>query len=151
MTSKLTDEHIEAAKAAGFYWHPIQKCLCTRHSSGAWVAVDDMLARFVALLAPTQQPSGEVTEQPSLTNPLTPYGMLVRALRIVTGTVLGDMAKSLQMSCAKLSAMEFGREQVTPEIVREVGKYFERLGVGNMRPALQHAANAVGAQGGAQS
>ncbi|MCA8411581.1 hypothetical protein LGN03_09000 [Burkholderia multivorans] len=89
-----------------------------------------------ALLAPTQQPSGEVTEQPSLTNPLTPYGMLCRALRIVTGTSLGDMAKSLQISCAKLSAMEFGREQVTPEIVREVGKYFEHLGVGNMRPAL---------------
>ncbi|KGC02943.1 hypothetical protein DM81_3435 [Burkholderia multivorans] len=62
MTSKLTDEQIEAAKAAGFYWHPVQKCLCTRHSSGAWVAVDDMLARFVALLAPTQQPSGEVTD-----------------------------------------------------------------------------------------
>ncbi|MDN7654347.1 hypothetical protein QZM62_12920 [Burkholderia multivorans] len=61
MTSKLTDEQIEAAKAAGFYWHPVQKCLCTRHSSGAWVSVDDMLARFVALLAPTQQPSGEVT------------------------------------------------------------------------------------------
>ncbi|PRH46393.1 hypothetical protein [Burkholderia multivorans] len=71
MTSKLTDEQIEAAKAAGFYWHPIQKCLCTRHSSGAWVAVDDMLARFVALLAPTQQPSGEVTGwQPIETAPV---------------------------------------------------------------------------------
>ncbi|MBU9552614.1 hypothetical protein [Burkholderia multivorans] len=57
MTSKLTDEQIEAAKEAGFYWHPIQKCLCTRHSSGAWVSVDDMLARFVALLATTQQPN----------------------------------------------------------------------------------------------
>ncbi|MCA8481026.1 hypothetical protein LGN35_24145 [Burkholderia multivorans] len=61
MPGKLTDEHIEAAKAAGFYWHPVQKCLCTRHSSGAWVGVDDMLARFVDLLAPTQQPSAEVT------------------------------------------------------------------------------------------
>ncbi|ONC38477.1 hypothetical protein AQ916_06910 [Burkholderia pseudomallei] len=97
---------------------------------------------------PTQQPSSEVAEQPSLTNPLTPYGMLVRALRIVTSTLLGDMAKSLQMSSARLSAMEFGREQVTPEVVREVGKYFERLGVGNMRSALQHAANAVRIQGG---
>ncbi|MBU9293055.1 DUF551 domain-containing protein [Burkholderia multivorans] len=61
MTGKLTDEQIEAAKAAGFYWHPVPKCLCTRHSSGAWVAVDDLLARFIALLATAQQPGGEAT------------------------------------------------------------------------------------------
>ncbi|KGW27275.1 hypothetical protein Y602_2000 [Burkholderia pseudomallei MSHR733] len=108
----------------------------------------DLLAFVRAVLSdPTQQPSSEVAEQPSFTNPLTPYGMLVRALRIVTNTILGDMAKSLQISSAQLSAMEFGREPVTPEVVREVGKYFERLGVGNMRPALQHAANAARTQG----
>ncbi|WP_208448823.1 hypothetical protein [Burkholderia cenocepacia] len=90
------------------------------------------------------EPRAEVTEeQPSLTNPLTPYGMLCRALRIVTGTLLGDMAKHMRTSPATLSAMEFGRTPVTPEIVREVGKFFEGRGIGNMRPALQHAANAA--------
>lgn len=92
----------------------------------------------------TQQPEprAEVTEeQPSLTNPLTPYGMLVRALRIVAQTSLYDMGQALLLSPAKLSAMEFGREPVTPEIVREVGTYFESLGVHNMRPALQFAAD----------
>ncbi|AOI92077.1 hypothetical protein WS57_25535 [Burkholderia pseudomultivorans] len=94
------------------------------------------------------KPRAEVTEeQPSLTNPLTPYGMLCRALRIVTGSLLYDMAKHMRMSPAKLSAMEFGREPVTPEIVREVGTYFESLGVHNMRPALQFAIDAARAQG----
>ncbi|MBU9211863.1 hypothetical protein [Burkholderia multivorans] len=86
------------------------------------------------------EPRDEVTEeQPSLTNPLTPYGMLVRALRIVAQTSLYDMGQALLLSPAKLSAMEFGREPVTPEIVREVGTYFESLGLHNMRPALQFA------------
>ncbi|KGW44011.1 hypothetical protein [Burkholderia pseudomallei] len=60
MTDKLTAEQIEFAKAAGFYWHPVQKCLCTRHSSGAWVAIDDMLARFVALLSARPAESWQV-------------------------------------------------------------------------------------------
>ncbi|WP_342705199.1 hypothetical protein OHZ10_29415 [Burkholderia arboris] len=85
----------------------------------------------------------EVTDEPSLTNPLTPYGMLCRALRIVTGTLLYDMAKHMRMSPASLSAMEFGCTPVTPEIVREVGTYFESLGVHNMRPALQFAIDAA--------
>ncbi|MFP3652252.1 MULTISPECIES: DUF551 domain-containing protein [Burkholderia] len=90
------------------------------------------------------EPRAEVTdEQPSLTNPLTPYGMLVRALRIVAQTSLYDMGQALLLSPAKLSAMEFGRESVTPEIVREVGTYFESLGIHNMRPALQFAVDAA--------
>lgn len=104
----------------------------------------DVLRGILTEMSVQPEPRAEVTEeQPSLTNPLTPYGMLVRALRIVTGTLLGDMAKSLQMSSAKLSAMEFGRESVTPEIVREVGTYFESLGIHNMRPALQFAIDAA--------
>ena len=55
MSKTLTNAQIEAAKEAGFYWHPVRKGLVVRHSSGSWVSVDDMLARFVALLA-TQQP-----------------------------------------------------------------------------------------------
>lgn len=95
------------------------------------------------LLAPTQQPSGEVTEeQPSLTNPLTPYGMLVRALRIVSGTTLMDMAKALLTTPAKLSAMEFGRTPVTPEFAFDVSAYFDTLGVPHTASALRAAIEA---------
>ncbi|WP_330728177.1 helix-turn-helix transcriptional regulator [Burkholderia multivorans] len=97
------------------------------------------------LLAPTQQPSGEVTEeQPSLTNPLTPYGMLVRALRIVAGITLMDMANSLLTTPAKLSAMEFGRAPVTPEFAFDVAAYFDALGVPCTEYALRAAARAQG-------
>ncbi|MBG0879381.1 hypothetical protein H0X90_21565 [Burkholderia sp. 9775_39] len=100
----------------------------------------DMLERVT--IAPPSR--AEVTyEQPSLTNSLTPYGMLVRALRIVAQTSLYDMGQALLLSPAKLSAMEFGRAPVTPEIVREVGTYFESLGIHNMRPALQFAIDAA--------
>ncbi|WP_261531317.1 helix-turn-helix domain-containing protein [Burkholderia multivorans] len=101
-----------------------------------------------ALLAPTQQPSGEVTEQPSLTNPLTPYGMLVRALRIVAGTTLMDMADALLTTPAKLSAMEFGRAPVTPEFAFDVGAYFDALGVPHTASALRASVDAARAQGG---
>lgn len=99
-----------------------------------------------ALLAAHQdqpEPRAEVTEeQPSLTNPLTPYGMLVRALRIVTGTTLMDMAKALLTTPAKLSAMEFGREPVTPEFAFDVAAYFDALGVPCTESALRVAAAA---------
>jgi hypothetical protein len=51
MNKTLTTAQVEAAKAAGFHWHTVGKCLVVRHSSGAWVAVDEMLAHFAALLA----------------------------------------------------------------------------------------------------
>lgn len=102
-----------------------------------WAGIPDACRKDI-------EPRAEVTEeQPSLTNPLTPYGMLVRALRIVAQTSLYDMGQALLLSPAKLSAMEFGREPVTPEIVREVGTYFESLGIHNMRPALQFAIDAA--------
>ncbi|WP_258181453.1 transcriptional regulator [Burkholderia multivorans] len=106
-----------------------------------------LLERLTALLAPTKQPSGEVTEkQPSLTNPLTPYGMLVRGLRIVSGTTLMDMAKALLTTPAKLSAMEFGRAPVTPEFAFDVAAYFDALGVPCTESALRAAARAQGGE-----
>ncbi|HDR9834467.1 TPA: hypothetical protein QDC51_001225 [Burkholderia multivorans] len=107
-----------------------------------------LLARLTALLAPTQQPSGEATEQPSLTNPLTPYGMLVRALRIVTGSLLYDMAKHMRISPATLSAMEFGRRPVTYADACGAADFFEERGVPDTLPALQRAIDAARAQGG---
>lgn len=84
--------------------------------------------------------------QPSLKNPLTPYGMLVRALRIVSGTTLMDMAKALLTTPAKLSAMEFGRAPVTPEFAFDVAAYFDALGVPCTEYALRAAARAQGGE-----
>ncbi|KVD35446.1 hypothetical protein WI84_16395 [Burkholderia ubonensis] len=143
VTGKLTDEQIiERCKAAGIKWIPPElpdDCDYEMGFPGSFdmVSMDEMRA----LLAPTQRPSGEVTDEPapSFTNPLTPYGMLVRALRIVTQTSLYDMGQALLLSSAKLSAMEFGRAPVTNEVVREVATYFESQGVSNTLPALQAA------------
>lgn len=88
------------------------------------------------------EPKGMTDEQPSFTNPLTPYGMLVRALRIVVGTTLYDMAKALLTTPAKLSAMEFGRAPVTQKVAFDVSAYFDALGVPDTLSALTVAANA---------
>ncbi|WP_181146476.1 hypothetical protein [Burkholderia multivorans] len=77
--------------------------------------------------------------QPSLTNPLTPYGMLVRALRIVTGTVLGDMAQHLGCSPAALSAVEFGRKPLTAAMVADTAAYFASVGIPDTLHALSAA------------
>ncbi|PFH29084.1 hypothetical protein [Burkholderia sp. JKS000303] len=101
----------------------------------------NLLERLTALLATQQpEPRAEVTdEQPSLTNPLTPYGMLVRALRIVTGTLLYDMANHMRISPATLSAMEVGRRPVTRTDACGAADFFESRGIYGMLPALQRA------------
>ncbi|AIO25598.1 helix-turn-helix domain-containing protein [Burkholderia cepacia] len=102
-----------------------------------------------ALLAAQQpEPRAEVTEeQPSFTNPLTPYGMLVRALRIVAGVTLMDMATALLTTPAKLSAMEFGRAPVTPEFAFDVVAYFDALDVPHTASALRAALAARAGEG----
>ncbi|MBU9420029.1 hypothetical protein KTE23_26035 [Burkholderia multivorans] len=80
-----------------------------------------------------------LTDEPSLTNPLTPYGMLVRALRIVTGTVLGDMAQHLGCSPAALSAVEFGRKPLTAAMVADTAAYFASVGIPDTLHALSAA------------
>ncbi len=92
--------------------------------------------------APASAPVGLTEEQPSLTNPLTPYGMLVRALRIVSGTTLMDMAKALLTTPAKLSAMEFGRAPITMEFAFDVSAYFDALGVPDTLVAIRRAVDA---------
>jgi hypothetical protein len=92
--------------------------------------------RVLSILAATQ-PSAE--EQPSLTNPLTPYGMLVRALRIVAGTTLYDMAKHFAGGSARLSAIEFGRMPATEAVVARTAEYFAGLGIRDTLPALNAA------------
>ncbi|MDN7511986.1 helix-turn-helix transcriptional regulator [Burkholderia multivorans] len=111
------------------------------------LAADEIerLRKRVAELEADAEAEARLTDEPSLTNPLTPYGMLVRALRIVSGTTLMDMAKALLTTPAKLSAMEFGRAPVTPEFAFDVAAYFDALGVPHTASALRAAA---GAQGG---
>ncbi|MCA7962541.1 hypothetical protein LGM54_06185 [Burkholderia cenocepacia] len=92
MSKTLTAAQIEAAKEAGFYWHPVRKGLVVRHSSGAWVSVDDMLARFIELLATQQpEPRDEVTGwQPIETAPKdgTPLVMFARYIHATASIVL---------------------------------------------------------------
>jgi len=93
----------------------------------------------------TQQPvpRAEVTdEQPSLTNPLTPYGMLVRALRIVAGTTLMDMAQHLGRGPAELSSIEFGRKPVRNADILDAAHFFACVGIQSTTHALTIAARA---------
>lgn len=86
------------------------------------------------------EPRAEVTEeQPSLTNPLTPYGMLVRALRVAAKTTLNDMAKHMQCGPAALSAVEFGRKPLTDAMVADTAAYFSNVGIHDTLHALNAA------------
>ncbi|CAJ6699597.1 Uncharacterised protein [Burkholderia pseudomallei] len=92
------------------------------------------------------EPRAEVTEeQPSLTNPLTPYGMLVRALRIVSGTTLMGMAQHLGRGPAELSAIEFGRKPVRDADIVDAAHFFACVGIQSTTHALTIAARAGGA------
>jgi hypothetical protein len=89
--------------------------------------------------AKAEQRAATLSEEPSFSSPLTPYGLLVRALRIVAGTNLHDMSKALLTTPAKLSAMEFGRTPVTQEFAFDVSAYFDALGVPDTLAALKAA------------
>ncbi|MDN7658486.1 helix-turn-helix domain-containing protein [Burkholderia cenocepacia] len=116
-----------------------------RTYTGTGCVVDDCHAAADAidlLLAEVEAAAADKREEPSLTNPLTPYGLLVRALRIVAGITLMDMATALLTTPAKLSAMEFGRTPVTPEFAFDVSAYFDALGVPHTASALRAAIEA---------
>ncbi|MCA8250517.1 helix-turn-helix domain-containing protein [Burkholderia multivorans] len=108
------------------------------------IACPDDVPAFIGqtvtdLRAALEAAAADKREEPSLTNPLTPYGLLVRALRIVAGITLMDMATALLTTPAKLSAMEFGRAPVTPEFAFDVSAYFDALGVPHTASALRAA------------
>ncbi|MBF3825796.1 hypothetical protein ISF98_31220 [Burkholderia pseudomallei] len=105
-----------------------------------------MVDRANAALNGEPEPRAEVTEeQPSLTNPLTPYGMLVRALRIVSGTTLMGMAQHLGRGPAELSAIEFGRKPVRDADIVDAAHFFACVGIQSTTHALTIAARAGGA------
>jgi hypothetical protein len=86
-----------------------------------------------------KQRAATLSEEPSFSSPLTPYGLLVRALRIVAGTTLYDMSKALLATPAELSAQEFGRKPVTQDNAIDVSAYFDALGVPDTLAALKAA------------
>ncbi|CAJ4327274.1 Uncharacterised protein [Burkholderia pseudomallei] len=122
---------------------PLGRRACTIQMNGWFKPID---LSVCPMLVQQPEPRAEVTDEPSLTNPLTPYGMLVRALRIVSGTTLMDMADALLTTPAKLSAMEFDREPVTPEFAFDVAAYFDAIGVLHTASALRAAAARTGGQ-----
>lgn len=75
-------------------------------------------------------------------NPLTPYGMLVRALRVVAGTTLMHMAGHLKLRPSQLSAMETGRAAVTYQDAANAYEYFNSLHVPMTMNALDAALRA---------
>jgi len=72
-------------------------------------------------------------------SPLTSFGLLVRALRIVADTTLYDMAKALSSTPATLSAVECGRKPLTEEMVIDTYVFFTKLGVLDTLHALNAA------------
>lgn len=67
---------------------------------------------------------------------LTPYGLLVRALRVVAKTTLGDMAKFTHINSAALSDVEMGRCPLTDYLVVITAGYFDSLGIAGTLPML---------------
>jgi hypothetical protein len=109
----------------------------------AWTDARLFSAKEVAH-PPTGDAAGKdsVDAAPFLNLPpaMTPYGMLVRALRIVAETTLYDMAKYLKCGPAMLSGIEFGREPLTDDMVARTAAYFSSCGILGTLDALNAAA-----------
>ncbi|WP_303909472.1 helix-turn-helix domain-containing protein [Thiohalomonas denitrificans] len=65
-----------------------------------------------------------------MTMMLTPYGRLVRQLRIEGDILTVEMAKALKVSASYLSALETGRKNLTDSFVERVAEFFEKKGLG---------------------
>ena len=55
---------------------------------------------------------------------LTEFGKFVRKLRIDNGTVLGAMAKKIDVSSAYLSAVENGKKAISQTLLEKIIEYF---------------------------
>lgn len=60
---------------------------------------------------------------------MTPWGLLVRACRIVVDTTLMDMSRELGIRPSSLSAYEHGRKGLNDDFVIEVMRFFEDRGL----------------------
>jgi hypothetical protein len=104
-----------------------------------------LIRDYVLSTAPAQsrgdaeQADEAVTLPEMFKSPLTSFGLLVRALRIVADTTLYDMAKALSSTPATLSAVECGRKPLTEEMVIDTYVFFTKLGVLDTLHALNAA------------
>ncbi|WP_186153417.1 Lar family restriction alleviation protein [Burkholderia gladioli] len=98
---------------------------------------------YAALVKAAPAISESEDAAPDFASPLTPFGMLVRALRIVTGTLLGDMAKEMEIGSAHLSAMEFGKKPVTNQHLAAIAGFFHSRGLRDTAPILRAALDAA--------
>ncbi|VVE33927.1 hypothetical protein [Pandoraea commovens] len=148
---QVSDDHILtiAKKCALIRSYTTDECI-NDIISFARAVISDKAVQEAHLSAALSADGGE--ESPSLTNPLTPYGMLVRALRITTATTLMDMARYRNVSPSLLSGMEFGRKPVTIDDAIAASEFFSEHGVagtlGALTVALQAAIAANQAQKG---
>ncbi|WP_368648012.1 DUF3850 domain-containing protein [Castellaniella ginsengisoli] len=95
------------------------------------------------------QPSAQDREDaPSIWNPLTPYGVLVQALRIVAGTTLMEMSEGTGYTPSYLSGIEFGRNPVTDGVIGCTWSFLEDKGIkvplSVFRKAADRAAKGAG-------
>jgi hypothetical protein len=88
-----------------------------------------------------------------LATPLTPYGLLARALRVATGTTLMDMARATGNTPAEISSIEFGRKEPNESWFERAALFFASTSNGIVVPpsALKaaHKSRAASQQGDA--
>lgn len=79
---------------------------------------------------------------------LTPFGLIVRTLRLELGLTLKKMADALKVSSAYLSSIELGERDITPKISTDTVEFFQSQGVtaesiGNLKTAIDKTAKVV--------
>ncbi|MCT9017130.1 Lar family restriction alleviation protein [Cupriavidus gilardii] len=119
---------------------PAYEMLCAL--SGQWHSNRHEVARriYKELLAAAPTPPASDTApdrlQELMRSRLTPFGLLTRALRVVCGASLMDMANDMGMTPAQLSALEHGRAELTLSVVQGASWFFRSRGIQMTKPAL---------------
>lgn len=139
----ITSQPAESAEPAG-YPYQIADRRCNPDGSPkhtvSQLESDPFLAASVMRNSAAHIAADGIWER--LKSPLTPYGSLVRALRGVAGTSLMEMSEATDYSPAHLSAVEFGRSDVTRELISATRRFFNDKGLSVSALILQQAADA---------
>lgn len=121
-------------------------------ADGEYVAFKDYDAVLEAIGAGGVSLMGGQSEMPvdadplkllecSIKNPLTPFGKLVRTLRIIAGTTLMEMSEFTGYTPSYLSGVEFGRKELSPGLIESTRAFFVEKGIPVTLELLQAAAN----------
>ena len=75
--------------------------------------------------------------------PLTPFGKVMKILRLSAGISQKVMAQDLGVASSFLSNMEMGRKKINPDWVEKIGEYFHqrRVPVPSNLPEMADATN----------